>query len=378
MKLAIACHPTYGGSGVIAAELGMAMADRGHEVHFVSYQPPFRIDPLHPNVHFHEVDVASYPLFHYPPYALALANKLVEVVQDQGVRLLHVHYAIPHSISAVLTRLMCRDCGIRVITTLHGTDITLVGSDPSFFQTTRFGIEASDGVTAVSEYLARESRTQFRLRRPIRVIPNFVDTREYSPDRASAALRERFAPAGEALVVHLSNFRPVKRVIDVIGIFAAISREVPARLLMVGSGPELAATEDEVNRLGIRGRVRFLGLMNGAAELLASSDLLLLPSETESFGLAALEAMACGVPVIATRAGGVPEVVEHGLTGFLGEIGDVGGMAAMGISILADEARRRALGAAGRRRAVEEFPLERVVTVYEGFYHEVMERPERA
>lgn len=372
MKLAIACHPTYGGSGVVASELGMALAKRDNEVHFVSYQAPFRIDCLLENVYFHMVEVTSYPLFKYPPYALALATKLVDVVRTYGVELLHVHYAIPHAISAVLTRQMCKGCGVRVLTTLHGTDITLVGSDASFREITRFGIEESDGVTAVSRYLADATRHEMQTSRDIRVIPNFVDTEVYSPERRSPALRRRFAREGEALIVHISNFRPVKRVLDVIRVFRSIQEHHPARLLCIGTGPDLGAAEEEAKRLGLMRQTAFVGALDGISEVLACCDLMLLPSEVESFGLAALEAMACGVPVVATRSGGLPEVVEDGVSGVLSAVGDVEGMAAASLRLLEDLPLRERIRKAARERVREHFPIDRIVSQYEDCYEDVL------
>ena len=372
MKIAIVCHPTYGGSGVVASELGMSMAARDHEVHFVSYQVPFRVDRSQPNVHFHEVEVTSYPLFRYPPYALALATKLVSVVRAHGVRLVHAHYAIPHAISANLTKSMCADCGIHTVVTLHGTDITIVGSDHAFAEVTRFGIEGSDRVTAVSEDLARETREVFDIQRPIEVIPNFVDTDLYSPDRRDQQLRRRFVDNGEALVVHVSNFRPVKRVLDVVRVFDRIRRDRPAKLLMVGTGPDHCAAEEEIARLGIASDVHFVGAVAGASELLACCDLMLLTSENESFGLVALEAMACGVPVIATRAGGVPEVVADRETGFLAPVGDTEAMGEAALELLSSAGMQQSFSRAARQRAVELFDRDRIVDRYEALYRRLL------
>lgn len=373
MKVAIVCHPTYGGSGVVAAELGMRLAQRGHEVHFVSYQLPFRVDHTQANVHFHEVEVTSYPLFRYPPYALALATKLVSVVRTHAVKLIHVHYAIPHAISAILTQQMCCDCGLKTVTTLHGTDITVVGSDHSFAEITSFGIRGSNAVTAVSESLARETREQFEIDSEIEVIPNFVDTELYSRSHFSRELRGRYAPDDESLILHVSNFRPVKRVLDVVRIFARIAESRPAQLLMVGTGPERGAVEEEVKRLGVEDRVHLVGAMTGVHDLLACADLFLLPSETESFGLAALEAMACGVPVVASAAGGLTEVVVSGETGFLAPVGDVPAMADWSIEVLADSDRHRRISEAARRRAVEQFDRDPVVDRYENLYRQVLD-----
>ena len=377
MKIAITGHPTYGGSGVVAAELGMALADRGHEVHFVSYQAPFRIDPLHPRVTFHEVDVTSYPLFRYPPYALALATKLLGVVRDHGVELLHAHYAIPHSIAAYLAQQMCRDCGVRSVTTLHGTDITLVGSDPSFFEITQFAIENSDAVTAVSRTLADASRETFHLDREVAVIPNFIDPEEYSPAHRRSDLRRCFANDDEFLLCHISNFRPVKRIPDVIEVFARVAERVPARLVMIGHGPEVTPAHTQAEQLGIADRITWCGAIDAVAEPLACSDLFLLPSDGESFGLAALEAMASGVPCIASRAGGVPEVIEDGVAGVLQPVGDTEGMAEAALSILEDPARHLGMREAARAIAVERFSLDAIVERYESLY-EHLRCPERA
>ena len=368
MKIAIAGHPTYGGSGVVAAELGMALADRGHEIHFVSYKAPVRLDPLHPRVTFHEVDVTSYPLFKYPPYALALSTKLLTVVREHGLDRIHAHYAIPHSIAAYLAQEMCRDCGVKTVTTLHGTDITLVGSDPSFYDITKYAIEQSDAVTAVSRFLAGASRETFELERSVEVIPNFIDPAAYSPEFRDLELRRRFAEDDEQLLCHISNFRPVKRIPDVIETFARVATEAPSRLLMIGSGPELKPAQAQACSLGISDKITWLGAIDRVAEPLACADLLLLPSDGESFGLAALEAMACGVPCIATTAGGVGEVVDTGETGSLHPVGDVAGMATASLEILLTSGRREAMGAAARQVAITRFSRERVVSQYEELY----------
>jgi len=368
MKIAISGHPTYGGSGVVAAELGMALAGRGHEVHFVAYEAPFRLDPLHPLVSFHEVEVTSYPLFRYPPYTLALATKLLGVIREHGVRLIHAHYAIPHSIAALLAQQMCPDCGVKVVTTLHGTDITLVGIDPSFHEITKFAIERSDAVTAVSAFLAGATVERFGLRRPVEVIHNFVDSALYSPERRRPALRRRFAEEDEVLICHISNFRPVKRIPDVIDVFARIARVRPARLLMIGNGPEAPPAHAQAAALGVADRITWLGAIDAVAEPLACADLFLLPSDGESFGLAALEAMASGVPVISTRAGGVPEVIRDGRTGILRGVGDTPGMAEAALSLLEDPARCREMAGAARKEAAERFSLEGIVMRYESLY----------
>lgn len=373
LRIAIACHPTYGGSGVVATELGMALAARGHEVHFVSYAAPHRMRDLQEKVAYHEVEITDYPLFRYPPYDLALAAKLADVAATCAIDVIHAHYAIPHSVSAYLTReILGERNGPKVVTTLHGTDITLVGSERAFWAVTKFGIESSDAVTAVSTYLARETEAIFRTRRPIHVIPNFVETGWYAPERRRPTLRQRFAPEDEALLVHLSNFRPVKRVEDVVRIFFRVQRERPARLLLVGYGPERRRAEELVRELGISARVAFLGAVDGVAEILSIGDLFLLPSAGESFGLAALEAMSCGLPVIAARAGGIGEVVVDGQTGVLCDVGDCRAMAEAALGILGDPERLEAMGRAARQRAIETFPQDRIVRRYEALYLETL------
>ncbi len=374
MKIGITCYPTYGGSGAVATELGLALAERGHEVHFVSYAQPFRLDRFRKGIYFHEVEMMPYPLFEYPPYSLALAVTLHEVIRDHGLELLHVHYAIPHATSGWIARTMLQAEAqdVRLVTTLHGTDITLVGQDPSFRTITRFSIEQSDGLTAVSEWLSRETGEAFGVpAERIRVIPNFVDPEIFRRDRHPCH-RDSLAPEGEKIVMHISNFRPVKRVDDVVRIFARLREEVPARLIMVGDGPERQGAEDEARRLGVNGDVDFLGKLDSVAELLACADLFLLPSEEESFGLVALEALACGVPVVGSDGSGLAEVVEHDVDGRLHDVGDVEAMAESGASLLRDEERWQSFSEAGRRRAVEHFSTERIVPRYEAFYREVL------
>ena len=366
MKVAIACYPTYGGSGVVATELGLALAERGHEVHLLSYEPPHRLGAeFRPNMFFHEVQVTAYPLFRYPPYDLALASKMVEVVATHGVRILHAHYAVPHAISAVLAREMIDD-DVRVLTTLHGTDVTLVGNDPSYLPATRYGIRKSDMVTAVSEHLRTETMALFS-RCEIEVIHNFVDLERYTP-RPCPETRAHFSEPGEKVFIHVSNFRPVKRPMDVIETFAKIAKQIPARLLLVGEGPELAGTEALAERLGVRDRVNVLGQRAEIERILPCADLFLLPSETESFGLAALEAMACGVPPIASMVGGLPEVIEDGVSGLLCPVGDTDCMAARALELLSDPDAYRQMAAAARERAVQRFSRDRAVTAYEAAY----------
>ena len=368
MKIGITCYPTYGGSGVVATELGLELAKRGHEVHFISYSMPFRLKQFQENVVFHEVQVSNYPLFQYPPYTLALAAKLAEVADEAGLDILHAHYAVPHAVCAFLARQVARSERLRVATTLHGTDITLVGADRSFRSLTRFGIEQSDGVTAVSEYLRRRTVEVFGPGRSIEVIPNFVDTTRFAPGRGVGCKRDWFAQKGEKIVVHISNFRQSKRAPDVVRAFAAIRAEVPAVLLMVGDGPDRTRCRDVAVDLGVERKVRFLGQVDDVEDVLCVADLFMLASENESFGLAALEAMAMGVPVVATTAEGLPELVRDGETGHLVPVGDFGAMARRGIEILGDPKRHGALSAASRRVSVERYDVGRVIPLYERFY----------
>src|SRR5438874_130594 len=371
MKIGITCYPTYGGSGVVATELGKELAGRGHDVHFISYALPIRLT-MKDHVYFHEVEVLTYPLFEYPPYDLVLATKMAEVMSRFDLDILHVHYAIPHSISAYLAKMMLRDRVVPFVTTLHGTDITLVGNDRSYLPITRFGIEQSDAVTAVSEYLRQRTMQEFQILRPILVVPNFVDCNVYgrSLDRTA---RRRFAQDDEGILTHISNFRPVKRVEDVIGIFALVRKNRKARLLMVGNGPERPKAEWLARTNGIADDILFVGKQNDMNQLLAVSDLLLLPSELESFGLVALEAMACEVPVIATRVGGIPEVVRDGVDGFLYDVGDMHAMADGCLSILNNPQLRDNLGKAAREHANGEFCASKIVLKYEDLYSRTIE-----
>jgi N-acetyl-alpha-D-glucosaminyl L-malate synthase BshA len=371
MKIGITCYPTYGGSGVVATELGKELAKRGHEVHFISYALPIRLT-MKDHIYFHEVEVLTYPLFEYPPYDLVLATKMAEVMTRFDLDILHVHYAIPHSISAYLAKMMLGNHLVPFVTTLHGTDITLVGNDRSYLPITRFGIEQSDAVTAVSEYLKQRTIQEFQIRRPVTVVPNFVDCDIYgrSTDRS---LRKRFANDDEAILIHISNFRPVKRVEDVVAIFALVRKKRKARLLMVGDGPERPKAEWLTNTHGIAEDVQFVGKQNDMSELLAISDVLLLPSELESFGLVALEAMACEVPVVATRVGGIPEVVQDGVDGFLYEVGDIQAMADGCLSILNNPQARDSLGKAAREHANRDFCASKIVLQYEDLYIRTIE-----
>jgi N-acetyl-alpha-D-glucosaminyl L-malate synthase BshA len=362
----------------VATELGIELARRGHEIHFISYSQPIRLVTPQDNIRFHEVTVSRYPLFEYPPYDLALATRMAEVAEIYDLDLLHVHYAIPHSVSALLARQMLASQTfarhLPYVTTLHGTDITLVGQDPSYLPVTRFSIEQSDGVTSISDYLKERTVKEFDLRKPIEVIHNFVNCDLYQRPKEVSAERRTFAPPDEKILVHLSNFRPVKRVGDVIEIFDRVQKVVPSRLLMIGDGPDRPSAEWEVRRRGLLNRVFFLGKQDNVNEKLAISDLMLLPSELESFGLAALEAMACEVPTIATNAGGVPELIEDGKNGFLAPVGDIDRMARCAVEILSDEKRLREMGKLARFEAQSRFCASRIIPRYEEFYRLVLER----
>jgi len=370
VKIGITCYPTYGGSGAVATELGIALAKRGHEVHFITYQQPFRLPSFMPGIYFHEVEVVRYPLFEYPPYDLALAVRMHEVVLRHNLDLLHVHYAIPHATSAWIAKEMLRPQrpDIRILTTLHGTDITIVGQEPSFHTITKFSIEKSDGLTAVSRYLQQETFSAFGCTAcRIEVIHNFVDPAVYDRNRYDRAIRSQF-DGDRKVLMHVSNFRKVKRVVDVVRTYARIAREVPSVLVMVGDGPERTAAEQEASALGVADGVFFLGKIESVAPLLSAADLFLLPSENESFGLSALEALASGVPVIASTAGGLPEVIRDGETGALFPVGDVEGMAAEAIRILRDDDRWHAMSQMAAADARARFGLDEIVAQYEDFY----------
>ncbi len=380
MKIGITCYPTYGGSGVVATELGLELAHRDHEIHFISYAQPIRLrGDDEPNIHFHEVEVSRYPLFDYPPYDLALATRMAEVAQLYDLDLLHVHYAIPHSVSALLARQMLaagpRGTRLPFVTTLHGTDITLVGLDRSYLPITRYSIEQSDGVTAISNYLKDRTQRIFDVKNKIEVIYNSVNCDVYYRDtEVSAQLRKEYAPNGQRVLVHLSNFRPVKRVTDVIEIFDRVRKKIPSRLLLIGDGPDRSVAEWLAVQKGIHDDVLFLGKQDQIYEKLSIADIMLLPSELESFGLAALEAMACEVVPISTRAGGVPEVIDHGTSGYLADVGDVETMARYAIELLSDETRLKDMGKRARAVAMERFCATKIVKQYEDFYRRVLER----
>lgn len=374
MKIGITCYPTYGGSGAVATELGIALAERGHEVHFITYQQPFRLPSFLPRVWFHEVDVGRYPLFEYPPYDLALAVRMHEVVRDHQLDILHCHYAIPHATSAWIAREMLREgkSDVKVVTTLHGTDITIVGQERSFFTITRFSIEKSDSVSAVSDYLRDETYRAFGcVGCNVRVIHNFIDPATF--DRASHQFP---IPAdvvrGRKVLMHISNFRPVKRVRDVVGVHARVNEQIPSMLVMVGDGPERVEAEDEARKLGVSDSVLFLGKIDAIAPLLAGADLFLLMSDKESFGLSALEALASGVPVVGYNAGGLPEVVDDGTTGVLHEVGDVEGAAASAIGILGDAIRWQTMSDAAASDARRRFSRDAIVAQYEALYEQTL------
>ena len=372
MKIGITCYPVYGGSGVVATELGIQLARRGHEVHFITYAQPFRLPYYMERIYYHEVDVPKYPLFDYPPYDLALAAAMHNTALKRHLDLLHVHYAIPHAASAWMAREMGSN-KLKVVTTLHGTDITLVGQDPSFYSITRFSIQKSDGITAVSESLCRETVLRFDVpKEAIRVIPNFVDLQQYRRD-LKPCHRDTLAEPGEKILMHISNFRPVKRLADGVRVFARVAKRIPARFIVIGDGPDRAKAQAVADEEGIADRVVFLGKQESVAELLSCADLFLLPSENEAFGLGALEAMACGVPVVATAVGGVPEVVTQGEAGLLAPVGDIDEMAADALYLLEDRDRWRQFSAAARRTA-EKFSAELVIPMYEGYYDEVLSR----
>lgn len=372
MKIGITCYPTYGGSGVVATELGLELAARGHDIHFISYALPVRVPELADHIHFHEVEIMNYPLFDHPPYTLALASQMYNVAVNESLDILHCHYAIPHSVSAYLARSMMGASRIPIVTTLHGTDITLVGSNRSYLPITRFAIEQSDAVTAISEYLRQVTVREFGISRPIDVIQNFVNCDVFHPQDKESR-RQDFAAPGEKILVHLSNFRPVKRVTDVVEIFARVRKKIPAKLLMIGDGPDRTAAEWLARDKNLVGDVVFLGKQNQVQDLLTCADVALLPSDLESFGLVALEAMACAVPCVCSKVGGLPEVVEDGVEGYLVPPRDVDTMAARALDILTDAERQRQMGEAGRKRALTQFCSSKIIPQYEKLYRRTIE-----
>ena len=372
MKIGIVCYPTYGGSGVVATELGKALADKGHLVHFISYKQPARLESFHERIFYHEVTVNNYPLFDYPPYESALVGKLVDVIENENLDLLHVHYAIPHAAAAYMAKqiLASKNKCIPYITTLHGTDITLVGKDEAFRPLVAFSIEESDGITTVSENLKIETVDTFKITKPIEVIPNFVDLKRFQKSNKEH-FKKAIAPNGEKILIHTSNFRKVKRVEDVVYIFENVLEKIPSKLLLVGDGPERNHIEQLCRSLGICDSIRFLGKQDALEELLALCDLFILPSEYESFGLAALEAMACMVPVISSNAGGLPEVNIHGVTGFMANVGDIDAMSNYAIDLLSNELMLQEFKQNALNRA-KEFELSKILPMYESYYEKVV------
>jgi N-acetyl-alpha-D-glucosaminyl L-malate synthase BshA len=371
MRIGITCYPTYGGSGIVATELGMELALRGHEVHFISYANPIRLDPDTPNIYYHEVEVSNYPLFQYPPYSLALASRMAEVAERHNLDLLHVHYAIPHSISALLAQEMIKRRYLPFITTLHGTDITLVGTDRSYFPITKFSIERSDGVTTISEYMRQRTEEFFGIGDPIEVIHNFVNCDLYRPN-------EEARNKGRKRILHISNFRPVKRVLDCVYAFAKVRKHVDAELVMAGDGPDRGPAEELARELRVEEHVRFLGKQDHMERLIPRMHALHLPSELEAFGLAALEAMACGVPPVATLAGGVPDLITQGMDGFMEPVGDIDAQAGRLTEILADDAVHDRLAKSARNTAQTRFCTTLIIPKYEAYYNLVCERGELA
>ena len=372
MNVGITCYPTYGGSGIVATELGLELANRGHEVHFISYSNPIRLDAGMPRIHYHEVEVSTYPLFQYPPYCLALASRMAEVAESYDLDVLHVHYAVPHSISAMLAQQMLESTRrLPFITTLHGTDITLVGVDPSYFPITKFSIERSNGISAVSDYLRERTVEVFGVANEIRVIKNFVNCDRYKPDDEKAGASQ-YAPAGEKLLLHLSNFRPVKRALDCVRILAEVRKSTPAHLLMAGDGPDRGPAEHLAREMKVEKHVSFLGKQNHVERLIPLAHVLLMPSELESFGLVALEAMACGVVPVATNVGGVAELITDREDGFLEAVGDVAAQSARVVELLTDGDLHYRMRKAGRWNASERFCAEKIIPMYEKYYEDVV------
>lgn len=373
MKVGIVCYPTFGGSGVVATELGKALAKEGHKIHFITYSQPSRLDFLNENLFYHEVDIRTYPLFEYPPYELALASKMVSVVKNERLDLLHVHYAIPHASAAYMAKQILRTQGIYipVITTLHGTDITLVGRDASYEPVVTFSINESEGVTAVSEDLKKQTFEHFKITNEIKVIPNFIDLEKFKKQKKDH-FKKAICPNGESLIVHTSNFRKIKRIPDVVEVFYNIHKEIPSKLLMIGDGPERTDAESQCRELGMGDAVRFLGKLEAVEEVLSVADLFLMPSEAESFGLAALEAMACEVPVISTNIGGLPELNVQGVTGFMSNVGDVEDMTRKSLFILDKNNLPRFKESALKR--AQEFDISRILPQYESYYQQIVEK----
>jgi len=372
VKIGITCYPTYGGSGVVATELGKALALRGHQIHFISYSLPARLDNFVGDVFYHEVEMSQYPLFDFPLYTDSLASKMVDVAKYHDLDILHVHYAIPHATSAFIAKqILAPTKDIKVITTLHGTDVTLVGLEPSFLPLVKFSIEQSDYVTSVSRFLQMKTNTMYNIEKEIQVIPNFVDTEKFQRKK-DCQFKPRIAQGGEKIIVHVSNFRAVKRVPDVIRIFDIIRKTIPSKLVLVGDGPDRSESEHLARELGIFEDVKFLGKQILLSEILSSSDLMLMPSQSESFGLSALEAMSCSVPVVSSSTGGLPELITHGETGYIAELGDVQRMAKYAIELLSDDRKWELFSQNSRKRAVEKFNVNSIVPLYEKLYEEAL------
>jgi N-acetyl-alpha-D-glucosaminyl L-malate synthase BshA len=370
LKIGITCYPSLGGSGVVATELGKLLAEKGHQVHFITHNMPFRLGQYQKNIFYHEVEVNDYSVFRYPPYDLSLASKQAQVAKMQKLDILHVHYAVPHAICAYLAKQMVGD-HLKVVTTLHGTDITILAQDESLSDLIRLAINESDAVTAVSDDLIRETRQALGIVKPIDLVYNFVDRRVYYP-RGCDVLRGDYAEPHERILMHISNFRPVKRVSDVIDIFARVNEKIPSRLLLVGEGTELPKIANKVKELGLQNRVSFLGKQDEVAQIISLADIMLLPSEKESFGLVALEAMACGVPTVASNAGGIPELVTHGQTGYLAPVGDTVQMSEYVLKLLSDEALYQSFSQACVQRARNQFCVEQLTEQYEQIYYRIL------
>ncbi len=371
MRIGITCYPTYGGSGVVATELGKSLAKRGHSIHFIAYAIPMRLESFVENIFFHEVEMSNYPLFEFQLYSLAVTSKMVEVAKYEKLDLLHVHYAIPHATSAYLAKKIINDNKLKIITTLHGTDITLVGLEPSFLPLMKFSIENSDGVTAVSRFLKEKTLTNYKIEKDIEVIPNFVDTDYFKPVSCEDR-RKMIANKNEKVLVHVSNFRPVKRVTDVIRVFDLVRKKIPAKLLLVGDGPDRSECEKLCRELKLCDQVKFLGKQTALVEILTISDIFLIPSQSESFGLAALEAMSCGLPVVSSSIGGLPELVVHGETGYIAEIGDIDRMAKYVLDLLTNDTKYRYFSENSRKRAEDKFRIDSITDQYEQYYNKIL------
>ncbi|MFP6583412.1 MAG: N-acetyl-alpha-D-glucosaminyl L-malate synthase BshA [Candidatus Hydrogenedentota bacterium] len=370
MRIGITCHPSTGGSGIMATELGLALAERGYEVHFVTTEIPFRLHEFRQNIFCHTVNVVSYPLFRDPPATLALASKICEIAEEYDIELWHAHYAIPNAACAIMARdMLPPEKQFKIITTLHGTDITLVGADPSFYRITRHAMQQSDAVTAVSKWLTKETEREFALDEPVHTIYNFLDVQNFRPESPQ---RCTLASDDEKIIMHISNFRPVKRVTDVVRVFNKVIQKINARLVMVGDGPERLSAVGVAKQLGITDKITYLGTQGAIEEIIPCADLMFQPSEHESFGLTHLEAMSCEVPVLCTNSGGVIEVVEHGVTGYLAEVGDIDTMADYALEILTDDERARSMGAKGRQRALDHFDKNMIIEEYEALYRTIM------